>query len=345
MTMNTQSDERVRKTSLVRRLLARPELGAVGGAVAVWIFFALVAGDRGFLTLRGTATYLEVAAELGILAVAVALLMIGGEFDLSVGSIIGASGMLLTILAVQYGWNLWAALLAVVVFAVAAGLFNGYLVIKTGLPSFIVTLATLFIFRGATLGLTRMLTGRTQLGGLNEASGYDLAQTLFASDIPIAGVGFPVSILWWLALAALATWLLLRTPFGNWIFGVGGDARAARNTGVPVERVKVTLFVGTALAASFIGVMQAVAFSGADVLRGELREFYAIIVVVIGGTLLTGGYGSAIGAVFGALVFGMVRQGIVFTGVDADWFKVFLGAMLLLAVLVNQWVRRRAMAA
>ena len=344
MTMNTQSDERVRKTSLVRRLLARPELGAIGGAVCVWIFFAIVA-DRGFLTLRGTATYLEVAAELGILAVAVALLMIGGEFDLSVGSIIGASGMLLTILAVQYGWNLWAALLAVVVFAVAAGLFNGYLVIKTGLPSFIVTLATLFIFRGATLGLTRMLTGRTQLGGLNEASGYDLAQTLFASDIPIAGVGFPVSILWWLALAALATWLLLRTPFGNWIFGVGGDARAARNTGVPVERVKVTLFVGTALAASFIGVMQAVAFSGADVLRGELREFYAIIVVVIGGTLLTGGYGSAIGAVFGALVFGMVRQGIVFTGVDADWFKVFLGAMLLLAVLVNQWVRRRAMAA
>ena len=344
--MNTQSftDERVRKTSLVRRLLARPELGAIGGAVCVWIFFAIVA-DRGFLTLRGTATYLEVAAELGILAVAVALLMIGGEFDLSVGSIIGASGMLMTILAVQYGWNLWAALLAVVVFAVAAGLFNGYLVIKTGLPSFIVTLATLFIFRGATLGLTRMLTGRTQLGGLNEASGYDLAQTLFASDIPIAGVGFPVSILWWLALAALATWLLLRTPFGNWIFGVGGDARAARNTGVPVERVKVTLFVGTALAASFIGVMQAVAFSGADVLRGELREFYAIIVVVIGGTLLTGGYGSAIGAVFGALVFGMVRQGIVFTGVDADWFKVFLGAMLLLAVLVNQWVRRRAMAA
>ena len=345
--MNTQSftDERVRKTSLARRLLARPELGAVGGAVAVWIFFAFVAGDRGFLTLRGTATYLEVAAELGILAVAVALLMIGGEFDLSVGSIIGASGMLMTILAVQYGWNLWAALLAVVVFAVAAGLFNGYLVIKTGLPSFIVTLATLFIFRGATIGLTRVLTGRTQLGGLNEVSGYDLAQTLFASDIPIAGVGFPISILWWLALAALATWLLLRTPFGNWIFGVGGDARAARNTGVPVERVKVTLFVGTALAASFIGVMQAVAFSGADVLRGELREFFAIIVVVIGGTLLTGGYGSAIGAVFGALVFGMVRQGIVFTGVDADWFQVFLGAMLLLAVLVNHWVRRRAMAA
>lgn len=159
--MQTHTDERLRKTSLLRRLLARPELGAVGGAVGVWVFFAIVAGDRGFLTLKGTATYLEVSAELGILAVAVALLMIGGEFDLSVGSIIGASGMLLTILAVQYGWNLWAALLAVMIFAVAAGLFNGYLVIKTGLPSFIVTLATLFIFRGVTIGVTRLLTGRT----------------------------------------------------------------------------------------------------------------------------------------------------------------------------------------
>lgn len=343
--MQPSVDERLRKGSLPRRLLARPELGAVGGAVGVWVFFALVAGDRGFLTLQGTATYLEVSAELGILAVAVALLMIGGEFDLSVGSIIGASGMLLTILAVQYGWTVWAALLAVGVFAVAAGLFNGYLVIKTGLPSFLVTLATLFIFRGGTIGLTRLLTGRTQLGGLNDAAGYDAVHTLLAGDVPVAGVGFPVSILWWLVLAAGATWLLLRTPFGNWIFGAGGDARAARNTGVPVARVKVTLFVGTALAAAFVGVMQAVAFSGADVLRGELREFFAIIVVVIGGTLLTGGYGSAVGAVFGALIFGMVRQGIVFTGIDADWFQVFLGVMLLLAVLVNHGVRQRAMKA
>ncbi len=340
-----EADERLRHTGRLRRLLVQPELGAIGGAVVVWIFFAVVAGDRGFLTLKGTATYLEVSAELGILAVAVALLMIGGEFDLSVGSIIGASGMLMAILSVEYGWNLWAALLAVVVFAVATGLFNGYLVIKTGLPSFIVTLATLFIFRGATIGLTRLLTGRTQLGGLGDAPGFDLAHAVFASDLRVAGVGFPISIVWWLVLAGAATWLLLRTRFGNWIFGVGGDAQAARNTGVPVARVKITLFILTALAASFVGVMQAVSFSGADVLRGELREFFAIIVVVIGGTLLTGGYGSAIGAVFGALIFGMVRQGIVFTGVDADWFQVFLGVMLLLAVLINKWVRRTAMEA
>lgn len=339
----SSADERVIEMSLLQRLISRPELGAAGGALFVWVFFALVAGDQGFLTLGGTATYLEVSAELGILAIAVALLMIGGEFDLSVGSIIGASGMLTTVLAVQYGWPLSAVLVAVLVFAVLVGCFNGYLVLRTGLPSFIITLASLFIFRGTTIGVTRLLTGRTQVGGLNQATGYEWAHTVFASDITIFGTGFPVSILWWLGLAALGAWVLQRTPFGNWIYGVGGDAEAARNTGVPVRSVKLTLFILTAVAASLVGVIQAVSFSGADVLRGELREFFAIIVVVIGGTLLTGGYGTVIGAVFGALIFGMVRQGIVFTGIDADWFQVFLGGMLLIAVLVNNWVRRQAM--
>jgi simple sugar transport system permease protein len=339
----SSGDERVIQSTLWQRLISRPELGAAAGMLVVWGFFALVAGGRGFLTLGGTATYLEVSAELGILAVAVALLMIGGEFDLSVGSIIGASGMLMTILAIEYGWPLGAALLAVLAFAVCTGFFNGYLVIRTGLPSFIVTLATLFIFRGATIGLTRLITGRTQVGGLNEAAGYEWAYAALASDITLAGTGFPVSIVWWLGLAGAGAWLLRRTPFGNWIYGAGGDPDAARNTGVPVKRVKITLFILTAVAASLVGVIQAVSFSGADVLRGELREFFAIIVVVIGGTLLTGGYGTVIGAVFGALIFGMVRQGIVFTGVDADWFQVFLGAMLLIAVLVNNWVRRHAM--
>lgn len=339
----SEEDERVIETSLLQKIISRPELGAAGGAFVVWVFFAVVAGDQGFLTLSGTATYLEVSAELGILAIAVALLMIGGEFDLSVGSMIGASGMITTILSVEYGWPLSTVVVVVLAFAVLVGCFNGYLVLRTGLPSFIITLASLFIFRGATIGFTRLITGRTQVGGLSQATGYDWAYIVFASDIPIFGVGFPVSILWWFGLAALGAWVLQRTQFGNWIYGVGGDAEAARNTGVPVRRVKLILFILTAVAASLVGIIQAVSFSGANVLRGELREFFAIIVVVIGGTLLTGGYGTVIGAVFGALIFGMVRQGIVFTGVDADWFQVFLGGMLLIAVLVNNWVRQQAM--
>jgi simple sugar transport system permease protein len=338
-------DERVAKTSPLRRLLVRPEMGALAGSVAVWVFFAIVAGRNGFLSMAGTATYLQVAAELGILAVAVALLMIGGEFDLSIGSILGASGMIVSALAVTFNWNLWLAMAVAMAFALLVGFFNGYLVLRTGLPSFIVTLATLYIVRGATIGATRLLTGRTQIGGLDKAPGFDTARAVFASTVSIGGASFSISILWWLLVAGVATWILLRTSFGNWIFGCGGNVQAARNVGVPVDRVKITLFMGTAAAACLVALIQAVTFTGADVLRGDGQEFYAIIAVVVGGTLLTGGYGSAVGALLGALIFGMVKQGIVFARVDADWFQVVLGVMLLIAVLVNRFVRGRALRA
>ncbi|GHO97086.1 sugar ABC transporter permease [Reticulibacter mediterranei] len=339
----TGKDERVTKVNPLRSLLVRPEMGAIAGSIAVWIFFAIVAGNSGFLTLSGTATYLSVSAELGILAVAVALLMIGGEFDLSIGSMIGATSMIITILSAQFGWNIWASILVAVVFALAIGFLNGYLVLRTGLPSFIVTLGSLYIIRGVTIGVTRALTGRTQVGGLDLAPGYDSAHAIFASPITIGGASFPIEIVWWLVIAALATWVLLRTSFGNWIFGVGGDVQAARNVGVPVKRVKITLFMMTALAACLLAAIQAITFTGSDVLRGQDNEFLTIIAVVVGGTLLTGGYGSAIGSVFGALIFGMVRQGIVFAGVDADWYQAFLGVMLLLAVLLNSYVRKYAL--
>jgi simple sugar transport system permease protein len=331
-----QADERVRRAGLLRRLLARPELGAVAGAILVWVFFSLVAGNRGFLTLDGTASYLAVASELGILAVAVSLLMIAGEFDLSIGSIIGASGMVIAMLNIEYGWPLWAAIVMAIAFSLVAGFLNGLVVVWTRLPSFIVTLASLFIFRGLTIGITRLVTGRTQLGGIDTDA--PVVSWLFGGEIG----RFSVSIVWWLALAALATWVLLRTRVGNWIFGAGGAPDASRNLGVPVNRLKIGLFMTTAFSACLVAILQVVNFGGADVLRGTGQEFQAIIAVVIGGTLLTGGYGSAIGAVFGALIFGMVRQGIVITGVNADWFQVFLGAMLIVAVLVNNYIRKKA---
>ena len=326
------------RSTSVRRLLARPELGAAAAAALVWIVFALVAGPP-FRSLEGTAAVLNAVAPLGILAVAVALLMIAGEFDLSIGSIIGCAGMTIMLLTRHYDWALWPAIGVAVALSLAIGFGNGYLVVRTGLPSFIVTLGTLFAFRGLTIAVSRQLTRRTQLGGLDEVSGFGPAQTLFAGDL----FGqFRVSVLWWLGLAAVATWVLLRTRFGNWIFAAGGAPEAARKMGVPVARVKIALFMTTALAACLVAVMQAVRFTGADALRGEQQEFRAIIAVVIGGTLLTGGYGSAVGAVLGALIFGMVQQGIVITGVDADWFQVFLGVMLVAAVIFNNFVRRRA---
>ncbi|MGH7446392.1 MAG: ABC transporter permease [Longimicrobiales bacterium] len=322
----------------MRRLLAAPELGPLAALLLVWLFFA-VAGGAPFRSLEGTTAYLDAAAPLGILAVAVALLMIGGEFDLSVGSIIGVSGMTVMLLTVEAGWPLGAAIPVALLLCGAIGLGNGLLVVRTSVPSFLVTLGTLFVLRGLTIALSRRLTGRTQLGGITTAPDYDLWRVLFASDAgPLRS-----SMLWWLAFTLLATWLLRRTRAGNWIYAAGGSADAARNAGVPVRRVKVALFVTTSLAAALVGIMQAVRFTGADVLRGEGQEFRAIIAAVIGGTLLTGGYGTAIGAALGALIFGMVQQGIVITGADADWFQVFLGAMLIAAVLVNDWMRRRAL--
>ncbi len=310
------------------------------GALVVWIIFAVAAGAA-FRGMEGTAAWLNAAAPLGILAVAVALLMIAGEFDLSVGSILGAAGMTVLLLTRHFGWSLWPAIGAAFALSALLGAANGWLVVRTRLPSFIITLGTLFIVRGATIGLTRQWTGRTQLGGLDGVPGYASAQALLASDLP---GGLRVSVLWWLGAALAGAWVLGRTPAGNWILATGGAPAAARNAGVPTDRVKVSLFITTALAACLVGVIQAVRFTGADALRGEFQEFRAIVAVVIGGTLLTGGYGSVIGAVFGALIFGIVQQGTVMAGIDADWFQVMLGGMLVVAVISNDSVRRRLLA-
>lgn len=337
------ASERMLRSSPLRRIFVRPETGAVAGSIAVWIFFAIVSGSTGFLSLLGTANYLTVAADLTIQAVPVALLMIGGEFDLSVGSTMGASGMIIAILSAQYGLNLWAAIVVALVFAALIGVMNGYLVVRTGLPSFIITLGTSYILLGMTTGLTSALTGLTEVGGVDKTAGYSAAHALFGSKILIGGAGFPVDILWALLIVAVATWVLLGTSFGNWVFGVGGDANAARNIGVPVRSVKILLFVGTAVFSCLLAIIQVVTFTSSQVLLGQGNEFLAIVSAVIGGVLLTGGYGSAIGAMFGALAFGIVEQGIVFAGVDVNWYKAVVGVILLLAVLLNSYVRKLAM--
>jgi len=343
--MSVTTGERMVRVSPLRRLLVRPEMGAVAGSIVVWIFFAIVAGSSGFLSLRGTSSYLSVSAELAIQAVPVALLMIGGEFDLSVGSMVGATGMIIAILSAQYGWNIWAAMVAALIFAVLVGMLNGYLVIRTGLPSFIVTLGTAYILLGATTGITSIVTnGLTVVNAIDQAPGYSAAHAIFATALG-GGQQFPIEILWALALVAVATWLLLGTSFGNWIFGVGGDAQAARNTGVPVTRVKILLFIGTAVSSCLLAIILDVSFTNADVLRGQGNEFYAIVAAVVGGVLLTGGYGSAIGALFGALAFGIVEEGIVFACVNAEWYKAVIGLILLLAVLLNSYVRKLALEA
>ncbi len=323
----------------IRKLLARPELGALVAAIAIFIFFAVTAGRQGFLTFSGTINYLEVSAQLGILAVAVALLMIAGEFDLSVGSMIGAAGMILAIPTSVFGWPLWLAVLAAFAFALLIGYVNGWLVIRTGLPSFIITLASLYLLRGFTIGLTLLITKFTRVSGLRSLVSGDPSAVLFAGTY----FGMPISIWWWVILTVVLGWVLFRTPYGNWIFASGGDPLAARNVGVPVSRVKISLFMLTAVCATLLAAIQVLNTGSADVLRGEQKELESIAAAVIGGNLLTGGYGSVLGAAIGALILGMVQQGIFYTGISTDWFRAVLGGMLLAAVLLNNYLRRQAL--
>ena len=208
--MSVITGERMLRVNPLRRLLVRPETGAVAGSIAVWIFFAIVAGSSGFTSSRGTSSYLSVSAELAILAIPVALLMIGGEFDLSVGSTVGATGMVIAILSTQYGWNVWAAIVVALIFAVLIGMVNGYLVMRTRLPSFIVTLGTAYILYGMTAGLTTLLTGLTVVNGVDQAPGFSSAHAVFATALG-GGQQYPIEIIWALALVVLATWLLLGT--------------------------------------------------------------------------------------------------------------------------------------
>jgi simple sugar transport system permease protein len=335
----TALDERLAKVSFLTKLLQRPELGALIGAGVVLIFFAVTA-ER-FATLSGMARWTDVASTLGIMAVAVALLMIGGEFDLSAGVMTGSTGLLMGILATEVGMSIWLAIVLTFAFAACIGFINGYMVIKTGLPSFIVTLATLFILQGVNLGGTKAITDTVRVGGLSETSGFESAQRLFASDF-WAPHNFRVTVIWWLVITALATWVLSRTRVGNWIFGVGGDRTAARNVGVPVNRVKIGLFMMTSLAAALVGIMIALRLGSVQASQGIGEEFTYIIAAVAGGCLLTGGFGSAIGAAAGALIIGMTFIGIQFSGWNTDWRFLFLGVILLAAVLVNTYVRRRA---
>ncbi len=344
------ADERVREVGRFQRLLVLPGTGAVLITIGLWVFFALVAEvlkDNNFVSWRATASILNTAAPLGILAIAVCLLMIAGEFDLSIGSMVGFTGMAILVMVTTteqggFGLGMWPAVLITLVLALGIGFLNGLVVRLTKLPSFIVTLGSLFILRGLATAVSRQLTNRTQLPLDEETSGFGFFDSLFGSRLDAFGARFDVAILWWIGLVVVVTWVLLRTKAGNWIFGTGGAEDAARNVGVPVNRVKVTLFMLTAAAAMLVALIQAVKFTGADSLRGELQEFDAIISVVVGGTLLTGGYGSAIGAMFGALAFAMVDQGVVIWGIQSDWKKVFVGGLLVLAVVLNNYIRSRA---
>lgn len=356
-----QADERLLRRSIFRTLAARPEMGAVAGLVLVVLYFYFNAHSSMF-SLAGVITIMSPAAEVGILAVAAALLIISGEFDLSMGSMIAFAGLILGICLTVLGLPFPLAILVTFVSAALIGAISGQIVVRTRLPSFIVTLAMLFVLRGMSLvGLKWATGGATQLHYIREAAGEGVLQNLFhgyafqglfvwlaekdliakfPSGQPTV-TGLPVSIVWLGFAVVAAAFLLNRTAYGNWIFAAGGNAIAASNCGVPVNKVKTTLFAVTACAATLVALLQVMEAGSTDAMRGFQKEFEAIIAAVIGGCLLSGGYGSVFGAFLGSVIFGTVSIGLTYTSIDTDWFMVFLGAMLLMAVLFNNFIRAR----
>ena len=341
-TSNVAVDERIAHTPWYRTALRRPELGSLIGAIAVFIVFAVADTTGQFASLQGAAGWTDFAAPVGIVAIFVALLMISGEFDLSSGVMVGTSGLFAGLLVTHLGWPLWPAIIATLLLGAVIGFINGVLVVRTALPSFVVTLGTFFVLKGANLAITKGITGTVRVSGIEQAAGFESARPIFATTIPIGGASFQISLVWWIALTAVATILLTRTAFGNWIFASGGDAGAARNAGVPVTRTKITLFVMTSTAASLVGIMFLLRLRGMQAGQGVGQEFYYIIAAAVGGCLLTGGAGSAIGASIGALIMGFAAVGIPYALWDQDWVSTFLGVILFSAVLINVTLSRRA---
>jgi simple sugar transport system permease protein len=310
-------------------------MGSLIGLVAVFAFFS-VFGGADFMSAGGAASWLNVASELGIIALPIGLLMIAGHLDLSIGSIIPASSMTIAIASGHYHAPIIVGILAALALGLIVGFINGILVVRTNLPSFVVTLATLFAVAGLTLGLSIILAGSTSVA----LTSAPWAKLLLGSFI---GGKFQVCLFWWIAVVAIVGFILNFSRYGNWILAIGGDAVSARNAGIPTDRVTIALFMGSGLCAAFVGMEQAILYNSAQVAAGQSFIFNSIIATVIGGVLLTGGYGSVVGIVLGTLTFSVVNQGIFYTGFNANWASLIIGVLLLLAVLMNNTFRNMAL--
>ena len=321
----------------LKRIARAPEFGVAVAAVVIYVFFAVVGGSKGFVSLAATASWLNTSAQLGIIAIPLGLLMISGSFDLSIGSMVGAGSVTVGIVTGYDHQSLWLAILVAAAIAALVGLGNGLLVTRTGVPSFIGSLAANLIVAG--LGLTVAL----QVAG--------------TTSIPVTSSGFAaklfewrwhqisVSTFWWLGVALVATWVLSRTRTGNWITATGGDREKARRAGVMTGRITIGLFVCTALASAFVGCLQAVQYTSGDPTTGQNYVFQAAIVVVIGGVLISGGYGTIPGVVLGTVVYGIVNGGLFYTGWDTNYTEVLIGVLMIVAVLTNGFLRKVAVAA
>jgi len=392
MTDRSESD-RLQQENWFQRTVRRPEIGAFIVMMIIIVALAMASGGKAFNAL-GLKNNVAIIAQLGIIATGAALLMIAGEFDLSIGPMIAFAGMSI---AIMLKWGLpfglgeatpFLAFLITLVMTLAFGWLIGTIVVKSGLSSFIVTLAFWFFLRGLTEVCFRLINQNTNVSGLPDFKkeswfaeqmggevfgwffdawywvGTKLAAGLeFTSDMTKSEkidlinylsflninrkmeqwvTGFDARLLWFIIIAGAAWYVLARTQLGSWIYATGDNKESARANGVPVNRVKVGLFMFSAFCATIFATCQVLDTNSSDAAKGMFKELEAIAIAVVGGILMTGGFGTIVGVVFGAITFGLVANAVFFIPwIDGAWFRVFVGTVLLLAVFANERIRKR----
>jgi len=361
----TEAD-RLKKGGRLSALTRHPEIGVFCVMVFVILAIGIASSGNAFNAL-GLKNNLSVISQFGIIAVGACLLMIAGEYDLSIGSMIGFAGMSM---AMMLKWGLpfglgpatpLYAFVLTLVMTLFIGWLIGTIVVRSKLSSFIVTLAFLFFLRGVTEVSFRVINQSTQISGLPDFKETSWLAQLFGGqtlgwfydvwfwlggNVNRAGEqwvhGFDARVLWWAVIAFLAYVVLARTQAGNWIYATGDNRESARANGVPVDRVRISLFMFTAFCATIFAACQVFETNTADAAKGNLKELEAIAIAVVGGTLMTGGFGSVVGVVFGAVTFGLVANAVFFIpAIDGSYYRVFVGIVLLTAVFLNEAVRKR----
>ena len=392
MSERNESD-RLQSESWIQRMMRRPEIGSFIVMIIIILALGLASEGKAFNAL-GLKNNIAIIAQLGIIAVGAALLMIAGEFDLSIGPMIAFAGMSM---AIMLKWGLpfglgeatpFTAFAITMCMTLGFGWLIGTIVVRSGLSSFIVTLAFWFFLRGLTEVCFRLINQNTNVSGLpdfkkeswfaeqmgGEVFGwlYDawfwIGQKVAAGLEFTAGMtkdekidlinflsflninrkmeqwvtGFDARLLWFIVIAGVAWYVLARTQIGNWIYATGDNKESARANGVPVNRVKIGLFMFSAFCATIFAACQVFDTNSSDAAKGMFKELEAIAIAVVGGILMTGGFGSIVGVVFGAVTFGLVANAVFFIPwIDGAWFRVFVGTVLLAAVFANERIRKR----
>ena len=310
----------------IKQILVKPEVSTFIMFIVIMVGF-YIANPR-FLDERNIRIVMGITPEYIIVAIGIAILMISGEFDLSVGSVFALVPMTIVQLTHQ-GFNIWVSIALGLSIGIIIGFINGFITLRFGIPSFIATLGMLYIARSLTTVAT---------GGFPPPFPHELPNEMFVYQFEL----FRASLYWSLLVAIILGILLHRSNLGNWIYATGGDVIAASSMGIKTNNIKMFCFILCGFLAGFAGMIQTFRLEAPLPSQGYLLELESIAAAVIGGVSLFGGIGTVIGAMIGAILIRFLESGIIMARIDAEWFRAGLGTLIILSVVFNTYISRRA---